>query len=104
MAHILVVDDEQSIRVTLREFLRDADYEVGVAEDADQERGRLLLLKARSDRRKDLAKAERTRVRAKAAAKEKIATDRRQAEEQHRRNARSWAQWRLTGGRMPRGL
>ena len=36
MANILVVDDEQSIRVTLREFLRDGDYEVGVAEDADQ--------------------------------------------------------------------
>ena len=36
MANILVVDDEQGIRVSLREFLRDADHEVGVAEDADQ--------------------------------------------------------------------
>jgi len=36
MANILVVDDEQSMRVSLREFLRDAHYEVGVAEDADQ--------------------------------------------------------------------
>ncbi len=41
MANILIVDDEQSIRVTLREFLRDADYEVGVAEDADQAMGML---------------------------------------------------------------
>jgi PAS domain S-box-containing protein len=36
MAKILVVDDEKSIRVTLREFLMDANYEVGLAEDADQ--------------------------------------------------------------------
>ena len=36
MANILVVDDEQGIRVSLREFLRDADHEVGVAEDADK--------------------------------------------------------------------
>ena len=36
MAKVLVVDDEKSIRITLREFLRDADYEVGVAEDADE--------------------------------------------------------------------
>lgn len=36
MANILVVDDEQSIRISLREFLRDADYDVDVAEDADQ--------------------------------------------------------------------
>ncbi len=34
MARILVVDDEKSIRITLRAFLRDARYEVGVAEDA----------------------------------------------------------------------
>ncbi|MCH7741156.1 MAG: response regulator [Proteobacteria bacterium] len=36
MARVLVVDDEKSIRITLREFLKDADYEVAVAEDADQ--------------------------------------------------------------------
>ena len=36
MATILIVDDEKSMRVTLREFLRDADYAVSVAEDADQ--------------------------------------------------------------------
>ena len=36
MASILIVDDEESIRLSLREFLRDADYEVGVAEDVDE--------------------------------------------------------------------
>lgn len=33
---ILIVDDKRSIRITLGEFLRNADYEVEVAEDADQ--------------------------------------------------------------------
>ena len=33
---ILLVDDERSIRITLGEFLRDAEYEVETAEDADQ--------------------------------------------------------------------
>ncbi len=36
MTHILVVDDENSIRITLRELLRDAGYTVKIAEDADQ--------------------------------------------------------------------
>lgn len=36
MANILVVDDEKSIRISLRELLKDANYEVSVAEDADQ--------------------------------------------------------------------
>lgn len=36
MAKILVVDDEKSIRVTLRKFLTDAGYEVTVAEDVDE--------------------------------------------------------------------
>lgn len=36
MAHILIVDDELSIRITLSEFLRNDNYEVDVAEDADQ--------------------------------------------------------------------
>ena len=36
MAHILLVDDELSIRVTLSEFLRGENYEVKTAEDADQ--------------------------------------------------------------------
>ena len=36
MAKILIVDDEKSIRLSLQEFLRDAAYEVCVAEDADQ--------------------------------------------------------------------
>ncbi|OQY29625.1 MAG: hypothetical protein B6I38_08085 [Anaerolineaceae bacterium 4572_5.1] len=36
MAHILIVDDELSIRITFSEFLRSEDYEVEVAEDADQ--------------------------------------------------------------------
>ena len=35
-ARILIVDDESSIRVTFREFLRDADYQVDAAEDADE--------------------------------------------------------------------
>ncbi len=33
MTRVLVVDDEKSIRITLREFLRDAGYQVDVAED-----------------------------------------------------------------------
>ena len=33
---VLIVDDEKSIRLSLQEFLKDADYEVDVAEDADQ--------------------------------------------------------------------
>lgn len=36
MANVLVVDDEQSIRISLREFLKDANYDVSVAEDADE--------------------------------------------------------------------
>ncbi len=36
MARILVVDDEHSIRVSLREFLRDAGHEVDTAEQADE--------------------------------------------------------------------
>lgn len=36
MANILVVDDEKSIRITLREFLRNEGYAVEVAEDVDQ--------------------------------------------------------------------
>jgi len=35
MANILVVDDEKSIRVTLREFLSEAGHDVHVAESAD---------------------------------------------------------------------
>jgi signal transduction histidine kinase len=34
MARILIVDDEKSIRITLRAFLKDAGYDVAVAEDA----------------------------------------------------------------------
>jgi len=34
MTRVLVVDDEQSIRLTLQEFLQEAGYEVEVAEDA----------------------------------------------------------------------
>ena len=34
MARVLIVDDEKSIRLTLREFLREAAYEVETAEDA----------------------------------------------------------------------
>jgi len=44
-ARVLVVDDEKSIRTTLREFLSDAGYEVFMAEDADAALG---LLKAQS--------------------------------------------------------
>ena len=36
MNRILVVDDEKSIRITLREFLRTDGYEVEMAEDADE--------------------------------------------------------------------
>jgi two-component system sensor histidine kinase UhpB len=36
MAHILVVDDEKNIRMTLRVFLQDKGYAVDTAEDADQ--------------------------------------------------------------------
>ncbi|MDM8515723.1 response regulator [Desulfobacterales bacterium HSG16] len=36
MNRILIVDDEKSIRLTLREFLRDDGYEVHVAENADE--------------------------------------------------------------------
>ena len=36
MAKVLVVDDEKSVRVTLREFLRNDGHEVWVAEDADK--------------------------------------------------------------------
>ena len=36
MARILVVDDERSIRVTIREFLTDAGYQVFTSEDAAQ--------------------------------------------------------------------
>ncbi|MCX6907029.1 MAG: response regulator, partial [Verrucomicrobia bacterium] len=35
MTRVLVVDDEQSIRLTLQEFLQEAGYEVEVAEDAN---------------------------------------------------------------------
>ncbi len=35
MAKVLVVDDEKSIRIFLREFLRDEGHEVWVAEDAE---------------------------------------------------------------------
>ncbi|MFZ4397029.1 MAG: response regulator [Kiritimatiellia bacterium] len=35
MPHILVVDDEKSIRLTLRAFLQDQGYEVELAEDAN---------------------------------------------------------------------
>ena len=41
MAKVLVVDDEKSMRFTLREFLRDAGYEVGVAENVDEAIGML---------------------------------------------------------------
>ena len=36
MVQVLIVDDERSIRVTLSEFLKNEDYEVNVASDADQ--------------------------------------------------------------------
>jgi CheY-like chemotaxis protein len=35
MARVLVVDDEKSIRLTLKEFLDEGGYEVEMAEDAD---------------------------------------------------------------------
>jgi len=35
MGKILVVDDEQGIRITLKEFLKEAGYEVRIAENAD---------------------------------------------------------------------
>ena len=41
MARILIVDDEKSIRLTLREFLREQGHEVAIAEDADVALGRL---------------------------------------------------------------
>ena len=41
MTRILVVDDENSIRISLREFLKDANYEVSVAEDAEKAIGML---------------------------------------------------------------
>ena len=34
MTRVLIVDDEKCIRLTLREFLREAGYQVGIAEDA----------------------------------------------------------------------
>lgn len=39
IAKVLVVDDEKSIRISLREFLKDADYSVDVAENADEAMG-----------------------------------------------------------------
>ncbi len=36
MAKVLVVDDEKSIRISLREFLRNDGHEVWIAEDADR--------------------------------------------------------------------
>ncbi len=39
MAKVLVVDDEKSIRISLREFLLDASYEVRVAENVDEAQG-----------------------------------------------------------------
>ena len=41
MSHILIVDDEKSIRVTLRAILKEAGYEADVAEDAN--RAQVLL-------------------------------------------------------------
>ena len=38
---VLIVDDEESIRLSLREFLRDAHYEVCVAQDADEAMAKL---------------------------------------------------------------
>ena len=35
MTRVLVVDDEKSIRMTLKEFLDEANYDVETAEDAD---------------------------------------------------------------------
>jgi two-component system, sensor histidine kinase and response regulator len=42
MARVLIVDDERSIRLTLRILLRGEGYEVEVAEDADEARDFLL--------------------------------------------------------------
>lgn len=36
MQRVLVIDDEKGIRVSLQKILKDADYDVDVAEDADQ--------------------------------------------------------------------
>ena len=36
MAKVLVVDDEKSIRISLREFLRNDGHEIWVAEDANR--------------------------------------------------------------------
>lgn len=38
MTRVLVVDDEKSVRITLREFLQDAGYQVTVAEDVTSAR------------------------------------------------------------------
>ena len=40
---VLIVDDEQSLRLTLREFLKDADYEVGVGGRRRGARGNDIL-------------------------------------------------------------
>ncbi len=70
--------------------------EDALQQDADQKRARLVLLKARSDRRDALTKAKRIRVRAKAAAAQLAAeTLKRQA-----RRQRWWAEYSRTG-RMP---
>ncbi len=47
MTRVLVVDDERSLRITLRELLSDAGYEVDVAENADDAMG--LLSEGRFD-------------------------------------------------------
>jgi signal transduction histidine kinase len=41
MTRVLIVDDEQSIRITLQEFLREAGYEAETAEDVDDARLKL---------------------------------------------------------------
>jgi DNA-binding response OmpR family regulator len=41
VARVLVVDDEKSVRLSVQQFLRDAEYEADVAEDA--QRARALL-------------------------------------------------------------
>ena len=65
-------------------------------EGADQERGRLLLLKARSDRRKALVRAKRAGVRAEAAVKEQAEVTRKT----EARRRRWWAEYTRTG-RIP---
>ena len=40
-ARVLIVDDEKSMRTSLREFLKDDNYEVAVAEDADKAMAKL---------------------------------------------------------------